>query len=86
VVLSVDVFLFLTTTVAFGSTAPLESVTVPWMVAVDWPNAEEVAKRAATSIKKIAILLLSMLPPENVRAVVGRKKTSLSNESAVVID
>jgi hypothetical protein len=70
------------TTVAFGSTAPLESVTVPWIVAVDWPNAEEVARRAATSIKKkMTILLLSILPPE-MRAV-RKEKTSLSNESAV---
>jgi hypothetical protein len=51
-------------------------------VAVDWPNAEEVAKRAATSIKKtITILLLSILPPE-MRAV-RKEKTFLSNESAV---
>jgi hypothetical protein len=51
-------------TVAFGSTAPLESVTVPWTVAVDWANAEEVARRAATSIKNeknSAILLLSII-------------------------
>jgi hypothetical protein len=70
------------TTVAFGSTAPLESVTVPWIVAVDWPNAEEVARRAATSIKKkITILLLSIFPPE-MRAI-RKGETSLSNESAV---
>ena len=59
----VEVFLFLTTTVAFGSTAPLESETVPWTVAVDWPNAEEVARRAATSIKNgknSAVLLLAI--------------------------
>jgi hypothetical protein len=78
----VEVFLFLTTTVAFGSTAPFESVTVPWTVAVDWPNAEEVARRAATSIKKIAIPLLSMLPPECGR-LIGKEKNLLSNESAV---
>jgi hypothetical protein len=61
---SVEVALFLTITVAFGNTAPLESVTVPWTVAVDWANAEEVARRAATSTKKIAIRLLSILTSE----------------------
>jgi len=43
-------------------------------VAVDWPNAVEVARRAATSIKKIAILLLSMLPPENAGDWIGREE------------
>jgi hypothetical protein len=37
---------------------------VPWTVAVDWANAEEVARRAATSTIRIAIFLLSMLPPK----------------------
>jgi len=36
-------------------------VTVPWTVVVDWANAEEVARRAATSTRRIAILLLSIL-------------------------
>ena len=63
VVLSIEVALLRTTTVAFGTTAPLESVTVPCTVAVDWAIAvvQNIPIVKTSNVRKSPILLLSIL-------------------------